>query len=223
MKYKIEFEIEFLKNPYPGKLIVLEGLDASGKTTQSKKLAEELTQQGKKVYLTKNPTRSGEIGELIHRILQKEVEIPSAAIQYLYTADREASQGEIIEHLKNGEIVIVDRYFWSAVPYGLADLKNSPLEDEAKVLVVSQSILSHYHGFIAPDFTFYLEISAGEAMRRLSEMQKTKEIYEEKEILERVKAGYDWLTKEFKNEIITINGEKSEEEVLSEIIKKINL
>ncbi|OGH05271.1 MAG: dTMP kinase [Candidatus Levybacteria bacterium RBG_16_35_11] len=222
MKHKIQFELEFKKNTYPGKLIAFEGMDASGKTTQAKRLANYLTEKGEKVFLTKNPTREGEIGVLIHKILQKQVKVPSVAIQYLYSADREVQQIEIVERLKKGETVITDRYFWSAVPYGLADLKDASVEDAAKIILVAQSILSHYHGFIIPDYTFYLEVSVNEAVKRLSEMHKIKEIYEEKELFERVKQGYDFLIGEFKDEIIVINGERDEEEVTEEIAKILN-
>jgi dTMP kinase len=223
MKYKVNFEIDFKRNPYDGKLIALEGMDASGKTTQAEKLFEVLKAQGKKVYLTKEPTREGEIGGLIHRILQKEVMIPSAAIQYLYSADREVQQAELVEHLKNGEIVITDRYFWSSVPYGLADQKDLSIDDGAKMILVAQSVLSHYHGFIVPDYTFLLEISVDEVMERLSKMKKNKEIYEERDVIERVKKGYDWIANEFKDEIILINGSKRESEIAEEILNKLSL
>jgi dTMP kinase len=221
MKYKINFELEFIKNPYSGKLIAFEGMDASGKTTQAKKLFEALISQGKKVFLTKNPTREGEIGTLIHRILQKEVEIPPSAIQYLYTADREVGQVEVVERLKRGEMVITDRYFWSAIPYGMADLKDLSLEEIARIMLIAQSILSHYHGFILPDYTFYLDISVEEAVNRLSKMQKVKEIYEEKEVFERVKAGYDWLAKEFKDEITVIDGKQQVDKITEEILNRM--
>jgi dTMP kinase len=221
MKYHVEFDIDFKRNSYSGKFVVLEGLDASGKTTQVQKLADALTKQGKAVYLTKNPTREGEIGNLIHRILQREVSVPPAAIQHLYSADREVQQEEIIKHLKKGEIVINDRYFWSGVPYGLADLKDLSIEDGARIVLVAQSLLSHYHSFIVPDNTFYLKISVNEAVRRLSEMQKVKEIYEEKAVIERVKAGYDWLIKEFKDEITVINGEQDIDKITEEILSYI--
>jgi dTMP kinase len=221
MKYHVDFDLEFKKNPYPGKLIALEGLDASGKTTQVQKLADYLEKKGEKVFVTKNPTREGEIGTLIHKILQKQLTVPSVAMQYLYSADREVQQEEIIEHLEKGETVVTDRYFWSAVPYGLADLREADVENTAKIILVAQSILSHYYGFIVPDKTFYLQISVGQAVERISKQHEVKEIYEEKGLLERVKTGYDWLEKEFPDEIITINAEQDVDKVTQDLVKNL--
>ena len=64
MKHKVSFELEFKKNPYKGKFIVLEGIDASGKTTHALTLVESLRKKGYKAIYTKEPT-GGVIGELI--------------------------------------------------------------------------------------------------------------------------------------------------------------
>jgi dTMP kinase len=222
MKYKINFEIDFKHNSFPGKLIAFEGIDASGKSTQVKKLSEFLKQKGEEVFLTKNPTREHEIGTLIHKILQKEIKVPPVAIQYLYSADRAVQEIYVTERLKKGETVITDRYFWSTIPYGLADLKDASIEDTAKIRLVADSLLSHYHGFILPNYTFYLEVSVETALQRLNKMDKFKEIYEEKASIERVKAGYDFLVEKFKDEIIVINGEQPEEKVTEEIISHLS-
>ena len=47
-----------IKNPYSGKFIIFEGLDGSGTTTQANLLFKYFKKQGKKVYLTGEPTRS---------------------------------------------------------------------------------------------------------------------------------------------------------------------
>ena len=68
MNYNVSFDLDFKRNEYPGKFIVLEGIDGSGKTLQSQLLADNLKNLGKKVYLTKNPTDS-EIGKFIRSAL----------------------------------------------------------------------------------------------------------------------------------------------------------
>lgn len=71
-KYHIEFDLDFLRNSYPGKFIVIEGIEASGKTTQVKKLGEVFPD----AILAKNPT-DGEIGDFIRkRVLGGHSDIP---------------------------------------------------------------------------------------------------------------------------------------------------
>ena len=54
---------------------------------------------------------------------------PPVAYQYLFAADREIQQEEIIGYLKEGKAVISDRYFWSSVAYGIADREGMDYED----------------------------------------------------------------------------------------------
>ena len=103
----------------------------------------------------------------------------------------------------------------------MADLREADVENTAKIILVAQSILSHYYGFIVPDKTFYLQISVGQAVERISKQHEVKEIYEEKGLLERVKTGYDWLEKEFPDEIITINAEQDVDKVTQDLVKNL--
>src|ERR1041385_3613736 len=110
MRYHVEFDLELKKNPYPGKYIALEGIEGSGKTLQTELLAKELQNKGLPVLITKEPTREGPIGELVHKILLSEVKVDPGAIQYLFAADRSVHQEEVvIPALKEGKFVISDR------------------------------------------------------------------------------------------------------------------
>lgn len=224
MKYHLDLDIDFKRNSYPGRYIVLEGIDGSGKTTQIEKLYDYFTAQGKEVVKTREPRKDeGLIGELIQKILNGKTKVPSVAIQYLFSADRGMHHAELIEPaLKEGKIVISDRCFWSAVPYGVLDLKEEFDSNTAKYILVSQSILSMYHQFTAPDMTFYLDIPVERAMDRLSKKPHVKEIYEEEKKILKAKEGYDWLLKEFPEEFKVVEGTKPVEEVTAEIISAIN-
>ncbi len=224
MKYNINLDIDFKRNPYPGRYIVLEGIDGSGKTTQIEKLYDYFDKQGKEVIKTREPRKDeGLIGELIQKILNGKTQVPAVAIQYLFSADRGMHHAELIEPaLKMGKIVISDRCFWSAVPYGVLDLEEDFSENTAKYILVSQSILSMYHQFIAPDITFYLDVPVSRAMDRLDKKPHDKEIYEEEKKILKAKEGYDWLLKEFPEEFAIIDGQRSVDEVSGAIISLIN-
>lgn len=218
MKYHVEFDIDFKRNLYKGKFIAIEGIDGSGKTTQAQRIVKELKKRGRKAVYTKEPT-DGEIGQLIRKVLAQEVKVPPEAIQYLIASDRVVHHEEIIEHLEKGQIVVSDRYFWSSVAYGLADKEIR--SGDRSYLLSALSVLSFYNQFILPDVTFYLEISVDEATRRLSQMDKTKELYERREKLEKIADGYSWLVKKFGEEFTVVNGEKPAQEITEEILKKL--
>ena len=221
MKYKVNFEIEFNKNKYPGKFIVVEGIEASGKTTQVENLEKELARKKIKVWSTKNPT-SHPIGKFIRRVLSGKVKIPPQSIQYLFNADRVVQQEEILSKLKSGYVVISDRYFWSSVAYGTADIKTD-YENLINLSLTSFSLLSMYHEFIVPDVTFLLDVSIEEADKRLSQSHKHKEIYDNREMNIKVKKGYDWLVKKFPRQFTVIDGNHHIDKVTKEIISKIKL
>lgn len=227
MKYKLQLDIDFRRNPYPGRYIVIEGIDGSGKTTQAGLVGEYLKKQKVPYISTAEPRKKdGVVGRLIHQILEDKVKIPSVAFQYLFSAERAIHHEElIIPSLKSGKWVISDRSFWSAIPYGIMDKmigegKKEYDYNDGKVILAAQSILSMYHQFVVPDITFYLDVTTKEAMKRISG-KKIKEIYEKKEKLDKIIKGYKWLVKEFPGEFVVINAEKSVEEVQKEIISHL--
>jgi len=224
MKYKVDFEIELKKNTDKGLYIALEGIDGSGKTTQVEELAKYFESKGKKVVRTREPRKEGIIGDLVNQILKGELKIPPKAFQYLFSTDRVIHLEEIVlPALKEGKIVISDRSFWSAVVYGILDKSKDYDYKEANQILVAQSILSFYHQFTAPDYTFYLHIGLDEAMKRIAQKHEdnAKEIYETKDKVEAVRKGYDWLMEKFQTEITIVDGEKSIGEVTKEMINII--
>ncbi len=223
MKYHIEFDVDFLRNHYDGVYVVLEGIDGSGKTTQVERLTEYFKKQGREVVKTREPRKSeGLIGELVQKILHGETKIPPVAFQYLFSADREMHHVElVIPSLKAGKVVISDRGFWSAIPYGLLDRKSELDANTMEYMLAAQSILSMYHQFTAPDFTFYLDIPLETAMERLSKKSEEKEIYEEKGKLKKIVNGYQWPLREFPEEFTVIEGTRGVGEITEEIINCI--
>lgn len=222
MKYHFDLELDFKRNPYQGTFIAVEGMDGSGKTLQAHLLAKNLQKRGKKVFLTKNPTDS-ELGKFIRRVLQGKTTIPLVSFQYIFSADRQIQQLEIVERLKKGEVVITDRYFWSSIAYGIADKENVDYENELKFQLIAQSILSMYNQFIVPDYTIYLDVSIKTGLLRIHDTEKEKEIYENIKKAKKVAKGYKWLLQEFPKEFTIVDSEKSVDQVQAEILKKIKI
>ena len=102
--------------PYSGFLVVLEGIDGAGKSTQARMLGERLTARGHRVVLSREPTM-GQYGKLLRESAQtgrlsieEEVE--------LFLKDRREHVNELIlPRLREGCVVIVDRYYFSTAAY----------------------------------------------------------------------------------------------------------
>jgi dTMP kinase len=215
MKYPVKFDLELKDHSHPGKLIAFEGIDASGKTTHSQKLVDRLNEEGLKAIYTKEPTE-GPIGQMIRKVLSREIKVTPISLQYLFCADRANHQVEIEELLSKGHIVVTDRYFWSAVAYGISDLGGSP-----DFYLTAFSVLSFYNRFIRPDFTFYLDINVAEAAQRISKSHKHKEIYDDKNKLSKIDESYKKLIGKFPQEFTVINANGSIDEVGEELLRQV--
>lgn len=219
IEYEVKFTQTLKRNPHKGLFIAFEGIDGAGKSVQVAHLDEYLKSVGKSTVVTFQPRRDGPVGALINDILQKKVKVPAASLQYLYTADRIIDHLERIEPaLESGKIVLSHRCMWSNLPYGLLDEHIVDYDsNEARVIDVAHGLLSLYHQFTVPDITFYLRVTAEEAIARLERKHEGLELYEKKDKMEKVSKGYEWQVKQFPNEFVIINGEQSEERVADEV------
>ncbi|MBI2621810.1 MAG: dTMP kinase [Candidatus Levybacteria bacterium] len=219
MKYHVEFDLTLRRNPYKGVYIAFEGVDGSGKTTQAEILGKYLEERGIEVVTTSEPRRDRPVGILIHQILQGIVKVPSVSLQYLYTADRIINHNKVVEPaLSAGKFVISHRCLWSNLPYGMLDKREVNYDsDDAKTINVAHGLMSLYNQFIIPDITFYLRVSAETAMKRLKKIKEIKELYEKYGKIEKVIRGYEWQLKQFPDEFVVIDAEKSEGEVAGKI------
>jgi dTMP kinase len=217
MKYKVSFSIDFKRNKHKGKFIAIEGIDGSGKTIQTEKVVKLLRKKGyKKVISTKEPT-DRVIGKFIKEdILSGKIKLPPVAIQYIFSADRSDHQIEIENYLKKGYIVVTDRYFWSAVCYGIADL-----DQVADYYLTVLSVLSPYNRFITSDATFFLNIPIKSALQRIGKSTKHNEIYDNEKKLIKIKKAYDFLIKRFPKEFIVVDGDKDVDLVTEDLVKRI--
>ncbi len=97
-----------------GKLIVIDGSDSSGKATQTKLLVNRLKKEGKKITTIAFPQYNSFYGKMISRYLRGEFGSPHKINPYLvsllYAHDRLLVKDKLIKWLKQGKIIIADRY-----------------------------------------------------------------------------------------------------------------
>lgn len=208
--------LELRKNPYKGKLIVIEGIDGAGKTTQALALTKKLTESGYNAVYSKEPTNDV-IGQFIReKILSGDMKVSPLALQYLFNADRVMHMEKIEEILEKGTTVVMDRYFWSSVAYAMSDM-----EKPQDWYYTAFSILSFYHQFLVPDITFFLQISTTSALKRIEQSKKHGEIYDNGESLVKIEKNYSTLMEEFPDRFIPVDSEESEEKITQVLFEKI--
>lgn len=103
-----------------GHLIAFEGLDQSGKQTQAERLRDRLTAIGRRVRLLSFPDYHTAIGAELARALAGERDYPADVMQLLYVANRYERRPEIEQLLRDGWMLVCDRYLASSVAYGEA-------------------------------------------------------------------------------------------------------
>ncbi|HWL39285.1 MAG TPA: dTMP kinase [Gemmatimonadaceae bacterium] len=142
-----------------GKLIVFEGAEGAGKTTQIKRLAERLTESGIPCVAVREPGGTP-VGDAIREILlDREWHITDAAEALLFMASRaELIAREIQPSLAEGRVVLMDRFFLSTYAYQIVG-RGLP---EAEVRAANRLAT----GGLKPDLTLLLDIPAAEGLAR---------------------------------------------------------
>lgn len=202
-----------------GKFIVIEGLDGSGKTTQTKILAAKLRDKGISVITHAEPT-GGEYGKKCREILSGAKKCTKSELALLFTADRIDHNVNDVDginmHIEKGETVLCDRYYYSTLAYqgvdvGMEWLKtlNLGCEDIRK-----------------PDLCIFLDLTPEKSMERIYANRSADqiEIYETKDYLTSIrKRFYNCLDslKDSEN-IVVINADGTIEEVAEKIELAVN-
>lgn len=133
-----------------GKIIVLEGTDKAGKTTQSRLLAEAIRISGKVCVVIDFPDYTTPIGQEIRAFLDGRRNYPPETKHLLFSANRWEKKKEIESMVENGTTVIMNRYWQSNLIYGAANGINTgwiltldkglPKEDLVIVILVNPSV-----------------------------------------------------------------------------------
>jgi dTMP kinase len=133
-----------------GKIIVIEGTDKAGKTSQSRMLAETLKASGKVCVIWDFPDYTTPIGMEIKAFLEGKRDYLSEVKHLLFSANRWEKKKEIESMLENGTIIVMNRYWQSNLVYGVANGmdtnwllrldKGLPKEDIVLVILVNPSI-----------------------------------------------------------------------------------
>ncbi|HXW54094.1 MAG TPA: dTMP kinase [Myxococcota bacterium] len=192
-----------------GKLIVIEGMDGTGTTTQAKMLATKLLALNASVVESAEPTDSG-IGQEIRRLLalplDKEHDL-LVSLALCFAADRMQHVSNVIAPgLKDKDFVLLDRYVLSSLVY--------------QGLHIPTAFVKEINRFAPkPDLTLILDLDVTLAHERLSLRAKRRDFYETPSTLEKIRSRYLHFAKdEPAGTTVLIDASGSVEEVNSHIL-----
>ena len=166
-----------------GWLIVFEGIDGAGKSTQVELLAGVLRGRGRVVQTTREPT-AGQYGARIRQLSGEGAPLSLEDELDLFVEDRREHVRDLIgPALERGEVVVSDRYYLSNVAYQGA----RGLSPDA-VLARNASL------FPAPTAAILLEATAEEGLGRVrSRGEALNQAYEREDFLAQVAEIYAGL------------------------------
>lgn len=158
-----------------GILIAIDGIDGAGKTTQVQLLKDAFERIGETVVISKEPT-DGEWGQKL-RDSALTGRLPFDEELDLFILDRQDHLAKkIIPALQAGNIVILDRYFYSTIAYqGILVENHESIVGRVRANVVE------------PDAAFWLDLPADLAVSRVTARDGKPNLFERQEDL--AKAG----------------------------------
>lgn len=180
-----------------GVLIVFEGVDGAGKSTQARLLYERLKRDGVEVELSKEPTDE-EWGKKLKQLIERGREgvTPQEELEW-FIKDRYQHVEKIINPgLKNNKIIILDRYYFSTIAYqGTLGLNIREIEERNREFAPE------------PDLLFLIEIPPYVGIQRIRDARgKEGDSFERENYLIGVNQIFQALNKPF---LHRLSGEKS--------------
>jgi dTMP kinase len=170
-----------------GSLIVFEGVDGSGKSTQLALLAEAMRRFGLEVVETGEPYDC-EWGRKIREMARSGGSVtPEQEVEWFFEQRRVHVREVVAPALAAGRVLLSDRYFLSTVAYqGARGL------DPERLLAESEA------EFPIPDLVLLLEIDPASGLRRVAERPRPREpVFEEQAFLERVAAIFRGIDRDY--------------------------
>ncbi len=195
-----------------GRLIVLEGLDGAGTTTQAKVLVARLSAAGVRAHQTREPS-DGPIGTLLRQMLTgghaiADQSLSQGTFGLLFAADRlDHLQREVEPALSAGATVVSDRWYHSSLAY-----QGTGAERDWIATLNSRAR--------RPDVTLFLRVRPEVAAARRVAAGRVQELFEDLRMQEDVAAGYDATIAELValgERIEVIDGEQAPEAVSAAI------
>lgn len=199
-----------------GRLIVIEGLDGAGTTTQAKRLVEHLNANGRKAHATREPS-DGPVGRLIREMLTGGHAITGEKLSQgtfglLFAADRlDHMQREVEPQIADGALVVSDRWYHSSLAY-----QGTGADRDWITMLNSRAR--------KPELTIFLQVRPEVAAKRRAEARRKEELFEDIQMQLEVDAGYKATIADLQalgERIEIIDGEQTPDQVFAAILRLV--
>ncbi len=166
------FYVSLQKDYHNRMLIVLEGLDGAGKSTQVKMLKEYVEQSGRVLRYIHFPRFDTPVyGEMIAKFLRgdygKIENVHPQIVALLFAEDRRVASGQIREWLNNGDTVLLDRYVYSNIAYQCAKLTDIKAQEELRDWIFETEY--NVNAIPRPDVNIFLDVPVSFVDKKLKE------------------------------------------------------
>ena len=157
-----------------GKIIVIEGLDGAGKSTQIELLKSKLETMGIDYQYIHFPMlNKGIYGELIAEFLRGEYgaieEVHPKLVAVLFANDRKEHIEKVNRWLREGYFVLMDRYVNSNIAFQCAKMADESEKEKLKQWILDFEF--NYNQLPAPFLSFFLNVSLDSISRSLSNVR----------------------------------------------------
>jgi len=189
-----------------GTLISIEGIDQSGKKTQTRLLAKRLRLEGYSATIMSFPDYTTPVGRLLKAYLAGSKRLDYHAVHLLYAANKYERASNIKAGIQRGRYIIINRYTASNLAYGMAH--GLPLE----------WLISLEKGLPKPDLVLILDVSPGISFSR---KERARDVHEENlKYLTAVRRAYLLLAGKYGWNVL--QGEKDSMAVNADIWRQVS-
>jgi dTMP kinase len=201
----------------PGSLIVIEGIDGAGITTQAMRLVDHLRSRGHRAVLTTEPSE-GPVGVLLRELLAAKTRLthPGAmrTLSLLFAADRVDHFHRVVAPaLAKRTTVVSDRWYHSSLAY-------------QRTGVERDWIMTLNRHTRTPDVTVFLEVRPEVGQERRAAAGRTPEYFHELAVQREVVAGYRATIAELRAQgerIESIDGEREVDDVFTAVLRALGI
>jgi len=188
-----------------GLLIVLEGIDGSGKTTQARRLVRTLRREGLEALSFREPTRGRWGREIREKARRPDSLTPPQELDLFLKDRRENVLKNLLPSLRAKKAVVLDRYYFSTIAYQGAK-------------GISRERIRRLNETFAPrpDLVFVLDVDPGQGLGRIRGRRQKEPLFERREYLARVRR----IFRSFRGpRFIHLDGGRDKKE-LAEVIRR---